>query len=70
MREENSSLPACNAALGIDIYSFKILLVAFLLQPQGTTHIAAQPSLFSHVHVSRGDQMDFLGNTIKDVIFL
>lgn len=55
MREENSSLPARNAALGIDIYSFKILLVASLLQPPGTTHDAAQPSHCSLMFVFQGE---------------
>lgn len=55
VREENSSLPARNAALGIHLYSFKILLVAFLLQPQGTAHDAAQPSHCSLMFEFQGE---------------
>lgn len=55
MREENSSLRARNAALGIDIYPLKILLVVFLFQPQGTAHDAAQPSHCSHMFVFQGE---------------
>lgn len=50
-----TALPAPNAALGIDIYPFKILLVVFLLQPQGSAQAAAQPSHCSHMFVFQGE---------------
>lgn len=55
-RENSSRLPP-NAALVIDIYSFQILLVAFLLKPQGascTMQRNATFMLLSHVCAFKG----------------